>query len=722
MFESLAAVSSGNFTLTGGDRPEAVPGVMVTPELFRVAGVKPALGRGFLPEECLPGGAKVVVLSHGLWQRRFGSDPGILERRIAIDGESHAVVGVMPPGFSLPSKRELWLPLVWDFPPTMRGAHFFGVFGRLKDGVSLEKAETEMVAIAARLERQYPESNSGWTVVLRRLQDAVVEGVRPALLLLLAAVAFVLLIACANVANLLLARLAAREREIALRMALGAGRMRLIRQMLTESLVLFLVGGALGLLVAFWATRGLVALYGEDLPRTQEVGLDGNVLLFTLILSLVTGLLFGLAPALSATGGKGLFAALKEGGRAVAGGARGRLIRSLLVVGEVAVALVLLVGAGLLLQSFARLRSVDPGFRPEGVLTAEIPLPEQKYVGEERQIVLTQELLGRLRVVPGVESAATVYPLPLGGDGFVLTFAVQGRPEPPNGEEPNANIRLVSPDFFRTMGIRLLQGRAFTPRDDQKSLPVVIVNKTMADKIWPGENPVGKRITFGDTDGPDVEWMEIVGVVADLRHQSLDEAGGSECYWAQLQKPISGQIAVVLRAKGEPTQLAGDLREALRSIDPDLPVEKVRTMETVVAESLAGSRFQTVLLGIFAGVALLLAAIGVYGVISYSVAQRTHEIGIRMALGARRPEVLGLVIRQGMALVLLGVGLGLVLSVALVWWLSDRIAAFLYEGRAFDPLTFVAVPLVLLAVALLANWLPAQRATRVEPVVALRSE
>ena len=721
VFESLAAASNGQFSLTGGERPEAVPGALVTPELFRVSGVEPMLGRGFLPEEGLPGGPKVVVLAHGLWQRRFGSDPGILTRQIQIDGESHTVVGVMPPGFSLPSKRELWLPLPWDFPLDMRGAHFLIVFGRLKDGVSLEKARTEMVALAARLERQYPETNTGWTVVLRRLQDAMVENVRPALLLLLAAVSFVLLIACANVANLLLARLAAREREIAVRTALGAGRVRLIRQMVTESLVLFLVGGALGLLVAAWATRGLVALYGEDLPRGMEVGLDGRVLLFTLLLSLVTGLLFGLAPALSATSG-GLFGALKEGGRAVAGGARGRLVRHLLVLAEVAVALVLLVGAGLLLQSFARLRGVDPGFRPEGVLTAGIPLPEKKYVDAERQIVFTRELLDRLQAIPGVESAGTAYPLPLDGDGFSLAFSVQGRPEPPNGQEPSANIRLVTPDFFKILGVRLLQGRVFTPHDDQKSLPVIVINKTMASRIWPGENPIGKRITFGGTDGPDVEWMEVVGVVADIRHQTLDQEGGSECYWPQLQRPVSGQISIVLRSAGDPAQLAGALREAVQSIDRDLPVERVRTMETVVAESLAGSRFQTVLLGIFAAVALLLAAIGVYGVISYSVAQRTHEIGIRMALGARRPEVLGLVIRQGMALVLAGVGVGLALAGLLVWWLSERIAAFLYEGRALDPLTFVAVPLVLLTVALLANWLPARRATQVEPVVALRSE
>jgi len=722
VFGSMAAVSQGRFNLTGGERPEAVAGAQVTPEFFPTIGVPPALGRGFLPEEGRAGGPKVAVLSHGIWQRRFGSDPGIVNRQIPIDGESFTVIGVMPPGFSFPSKCEVWLPLPWDFPPASRGGHFLVVFGRLKDGMTLERARTEMKAIAARLERQYPDSNKGWTTELRLLQDSIVENVRPALLLLLAAVAFVLLIACANVANLLLARLASREREIAVRTALGAGRARLVRQMVTESVVLFLVGGALGLVLATWATRALVAFYGEGLPSQQEIGIDSRVLFFTLVLALVTGILFGLAPALSATSG-GLFGALKEGGRAVAGGARGRLMRNLLVLGEVAVALVLLVGAGLLLRSFARLRAVDPGFHPKGVLTAELILPEKKYAEQERQILFTRELLDRLRAIPGVQSADTVFPMPLGGNGFVLAFEVQGRPVAASEDSSlHANVRLVTPDFFRTMGIRVLQGRVFTPRDDAKSIPVIVINKIMADRIWPGESPVGKRITFGDSEGPDVQWMEVIGVVAGIRHQALDKDPGSEVYWAQLQNPVSGQLSVVLRTQGEPTKLAGAVREAVRSIDGDLPVERVRRMEDVVSEALTSSRFQTVLLGIFAGAALLLAAIGVYGVISYSVAQRTHEIGIRMALGARRPEVLGLVVRQGMTLVLAGVGVGLAFSLLLTWWLSERIAGFVYGGRAVDPPTLVAVPLMLLAVALLANWLPALRATRVEPVVALRSE
>jgi len=720
-FSALAAAAQRPFNLTGGERPESVRGTQVTPEFFRVVEVQPALGRGFLPEDGRPGAPKVVVLSHGLWQRRFGSDPGILDRQIPIDGESYTVVGIMPPGFSLPSRQEIWVPLPWVFPPEMRGTHFLLAYGRLKDGVTVEQAQIEMKTIAARLERQYPDTNAGWTVLVTPLHDILVEGVRPALLLLLAAVAFVLLIACANVANLLLARLAVREREIAVRTALGAGRTRLVRQMLTESLVLFVVGGALGILLATWATRALVALYGEGLPREQAIGIDGRVLLFTLFLSLGTGFLFGLAPALSATSG-GLFGALKEGGRSLAGGSRGRLARNLLVLGEVAIALVLLVGAGLLLQSFARLRAVDPGFRTEGILTADLALPEQRYADPGRQVAFTRELLDRLRVIPGVQSASTVFPLPLSGYPFVLGFAVEGHPVPPSSEQPSANVRLITPDFFKTMGIPVLKGRPFTLRDDLKSLPVLIVNRTMAERLWPGEDPIGKRITFGSTEGPNVPWQEVVGLVADIHHAGLDQDPGSEAYWPRLQAPVNGTMSILLRTDVEPAQLAGAVRKAVRSIDSDLPVERVQSLEAVVSEALAGSRFQTVLLGIFAGVALLLAAVGVYGVISYSVAQRTHEIGIRMALGARRPEVLSLVVRQGMALVLAGVGLGLALAVLLLWGLAERVSTYIYGGGVFDPLILVAVPLVLLAVALVANYLPARRATRVDPLVALRSE
>jgi putative ABC transport system permease protein len=718
----MTAIRETRFNLTGGERPETVQGAEVTPEFFRVLGVRPALGRDFLSEEGQPGGVRVAVLSHGLWRRRFGADPGILQHQVWIGGESTTVIGVLPPGYDLPSRSEVWMPLVWNFAPETRGGHFLQVVGRLKPGVTLEAAQAEMATLAGRLERQYPDSNTGWTTLLVPLSDILVEEVRPALLLLLGAVAFVLLIACANVANLLLARLASREREIAVRTALGAGRVRLVRQMVTESLVLFLAGGSLGLLLAVWVTRVLVALYGRDLPRAQEIGLDGRVLLFTLGLSLVTGLLFGLAPALSATRGS-LFGALKEGGRAVAGGARGRRLRQLLILGEVAVALVLLVGAGLLLRSFARLRAVDPGFRPEGVLTAEIALPIKRFPDDAPRIALTRELLGRLQAIPGVQSADTVAPLPLTLQDYVRVFLVEGRPEPPSSETPTAHVRMVTPDFFRTLGVRVLRGRVFTAQDVQDSLPVVLVNKTMADRVWPGENPVGRRLTMaGSVSRADWIWAEVVGVVAVIRHQTLDQEGGEEIYVPQLQNPVGGTLSILLKTSGDPARLAGALREAVRAVDGDLPVERVRTLESLVAESLAGSRFQTVLLGLFAGVALFLAALGIYGVISDAVTSRTHEIGIRMALGARRAEVLRLVIRQGMTLVLAGAGLGLALAVLLLWQLSERADVYLYQGRALDPLILGGVPPVLLAVALAAIWLPARRATRVEPAVALRSE
>ena len=725
VFEAMTAISERRLNLTGGERPETVQGTRVSPDFFRVLGVQPLLGRGFLPDEDRPGAPPIAVLSRKLWQRRFGSDPGILNRQVLIDGESTTVVGIMPAGYDQPSRSEIWLPLVWNYAPETRGGHFLQVLGRMKPGVTLEQARAEMATLAARLERQYPESNTGWTTLVVPLSDILVEQVRPALLLLLGAVAFVLLIACANVANLLLARLASREREIAVRTALGAGRARLVRQMVTESLVLFLSGGGLGLLLAGWATRVLVALYGKDLPRQEEIGLgvpNGGVLLFTLGLSLATGLLFGLAPALSATRGS-LFGALKEGGRALAGGVRGRLVRELLILGEVAVALALLIGAGLLLQSFARLRAVDPGFRPEGVLTAEIALPAAKFPDDERRIAFTHELLDHLRSIPGVEAADTVAPLPFSGYLYTRAYVVQGRPEPPPGQETTTYIRLVTPGFFQTLGIRVLQGRVFTSQDAPASVPVIVVNKTMADRTWPGENPVGKRITFGGS-GPRSEWTwnEVVGVVADIHHETLDQEVSAEAYVPQLQNPVGGPLSVLLKTSGDPARLTGAMREAVRSIDGDLPVERVRTLESLVAESLASSRFQTVLLGLFSGLALFLAAIGIYGVISDSVTQRTHEIGIRMALGARRAEVLRLVLLQGMALVLAGVGLGLALTLPLLWELSDRIGIYLYRGRAIDPLTLVTVPLVLLGVALVANWLPARRAMRVEPSVALRAE
>ncbi|HYN20289.1 MAG TPA: ABC transporter permease [Thermoanaerobaculia bacterium] len=716
-FEHLSAIQRGRFNLTGHEQPEVIVGASVSPDFFETLAVPPLLGRGFREEEGGPGKGHVAVLSHGLWQRRFGGERSILGQAITLDGESYTVVGVARAGFEVPRQSEIWVPVTLDFAGENRGAHFLGAVGRLKDGVSLEKAETEMIGIATRLAQQYPDSNSEWTVDLIPMRELAVEDIRPVLLILLVAVALVLLIACTNVANLLLARVASRERELAVRAALGASRTRLVRQMLTETALLFLAGGALGLLLAYWGVGVLVAMNEENLPRAQEIGVDRTVLAFTFLVSLATGLLFGLVPALSATGGR-LYEALKEGGRAMAGGVYGRLVRNLLVGVEVALALVLLIGAGLLIQSFARLSGVQPGFRPGGVLTARISIPELKYPDEERQALFYEALLERLSTIPGVEQAASIYPLPLGGSNMILAFNVEGRPAPPPSETPSAYVRMISSGYFRAMGIPMRRGRDFDSRDRGDSEPVVIVSETMAKRIWPGENPIGRRFTFGDpADEEDPGWRRVVGVVADVRHDSLDAEPTSEAYWPQSQGP-STQATLVLRTSGDPAQLATPLREAVREMDRDLPLEQVQSMEQVVADALAQSRFKTLLLGLFAGLALVLAAIGVYGVVSYSVAQRTHEMGIRLALGARRAQVLQLVVVQGMRLVLIAAAVGLAAAFYLTRFLREQV----YGVSATDPLTFVVVPLVLLTVALLANWLPALRATRVDPLEALRYE
>ncbi|HKV13031.1 MAG TPA: ABC transporter permease [Thermoanaerobaculia bacterium] len=715
-FEHMAAIETTRFNLTGGEQPQAVQGARVSASFFRLLGVEPARGRGFRPEEDRPGAERVAVISHGLWQSRFGSDPAVAGRPIQLDGQGYTVVGIAPEGFQFPSERQIWVPNTADLASEGRGGHYLLVVARLKDGVSAEAAETEMSGIASQLEKAYPDSNTGWGIDVIPLRENMVEDVRPALVILLVFVSFVLLIACANVANLLLARVAAREREIALRTALGAGRTRLIRQMLTETLVLFLAGGALGLLLAWWGTKALIALDPEGLPRTQEIGLDGGVLLFTLLVSLATGLLFGLVPALSAAG-RQLAESLKEGGRALAGGVRGRAVRNLLVAGQVALTLVLLVGAGLLIRSFARLQAVDPGFKSEGVLTVSYSLPQASYAEPARQIAFTQQILERVKALPGVQSASTIFPLPLSGNGMVLAIAVEGRPEPPRNEVPSANVRAVTPEYFKTMGIPLLQGRSFTEREDDRAPRVAVINRAMANKIWPGESPLGKRFTFDDPGDADVKWMTVVGVVGEVRHSAMNEEAGSEAYWSQLQDPMP-DAALVVRTAKDPATLAGPVREQVKALDPNLPIDQIRTLEDLVSASLSQSRFKTVLLALFAGLALVLAAVGVYGVVSYTVAQRTHEIGIRMALGAQRRSVLRLVVGQGMVLVLAGVGAGL----AGAWFASRYLEGQVYGVSAKDPVTFLAVPLVLAAVALVANYLPARRATQVDPLVALRRE
>jgi putative ABC transport system permease protein len=572
-----------------------------------------------------------------------------------------------------------------------------------------------MVGLAGRLARLFPATNEGWTVRLIGLKEQIVQPIRPALLVLVAAVAAVLLIACLNVANLLLVRMAARERELAVRTALGASRGRLVRQVLTESVLLALGGSLLGLLLAIWGVHALVALGGTKIPRADSIAVDWKAFAFTLGVAVGTGLLCGLVPALQSSG-RHLHDSLKEGGRAVAG-ARGRLARQALVLSEVAVALVLLVAAGLLIKSFSRLHSLDPGFRSQGVLTLALSPAELRYKEPKQQLAFYRELLARVGRLPGVEQAGTAYPLPLGNDVMILNFAVGDRPYPRPQDAPAANVRWVSPGFFRALGVPLLKGRVFDDHDTDATTPVAVLNRTLANKLWPGGEALNQRITLDDPHQPPVRWMTVVGVVGDVRHESLDEDPGDEIYTSQLQSPLLNATLVVHTA-GDPRTLATPIRRVVSDLDRDLPVDQALTMDEVVAASLASNRFNTVLLGLFAGLALVLAAVGVYGVVSYTVDQRTHEIGIRMALGAHRDAVLSLVLRQGMLLVLIGLGLGLAGAFAA----TRQLASLVYGVSTNDPWTFAIVALVLAAVAFAANFLPARRATRIDPLIALRQE
>ncbi len=728
VFEQLAVFRNVNRTLTGADQPVRLQSAIVSANIFQLLGATPSLGRAFLPEEDMPGASSyAVILSHGLWQRRFGSDPKVLGRNLTLSGKSYTVVGVMPEGFQFPVQAEpteLWITVALDAetpvdggaPNTaQRGVGIYQVIGRLKPNVTLEQAQAEMDSIARNLEAQYPDTNTHQGVKIIPQLELLVGKIRTALLVLFGAVGFVLLISCANVANLLLARATTRHKEIAIRAALGASRWRVVRQLLTESVLLGLAGGALGLLLAMWGTDLLVALSPKGLPRLSEIGLDGRVLAFTMFVSLLTGAIFGLAPALHASK-LDLTESLKEGGRSGTAGARGNRVRSLLIVTEVALALMLLVGAGLLARSFLRLQGASPGFNAEHVLALNISVPFAKY-SEPQQAVFYRQLLSRIETLPGVDAAGIVYPLPLSGDQIEVTFEVDGRPMA-RGERPSTEYRATSPDYFRAMSIPLLKGRGFNARDDVKSPGVIIINETLARQIFPGEDPIGKRIRPGISVGNDEAVMrEIVGVVGDVKHQSLSSEAGAEVYVPHAQVPFSG-MTLVARTGIDPQSLAATMRNEVSKLDKDIPVYNIRTLDDYLAASVAQPRFNTLLLGIFAGVALLLTMIGLYGVISYSVTERTHEIGIRVALGAQTSDVLKLVVKQGMALALIGVGVGLAAALAL----TRVLASLLYGVSATDPITFTGVSLLLVAVALFACLIPARRATKVDPMIALRHE
>ena len=725
VFERMAAMQPASYNLSGEGEAERLQGRNVSPEFFPVLGVEPALGRAFTEEENVPGRGRVAVISHGLWQRRFGGDPRILGRALTLNGEPHTVVGVMPPNFIFGRPTDVFVPIgsLVDRMMMMRGNHpGIYVLARMKPGVTAEGALREMKAIAARLAAQYPDSNTGNSVALQPLGEFFVSDVRPSLLILLGAVGLVLLIACANIANLLLARAASRGREIAIRTALGASRWRVVRQLLTESVLLSLVGGGVGLLLALWSVDVLRGMAAGNLPPTADISLDASVLLFTLAVSLVTGLVFGLAPALQASR-TDLNTSLKEGGRSQTGGAGGQRLRSALVVAEVALSLLLLVGAGLLLKSFVRLREARLGFEPRGLLTMQVSRTVGKGQTPERAAAYFDELAERVRALPGVKAVTYAAGMPQLGAPETTT-GVEGRPEPPPGKKPQAVLYVTSPGFLDAMGTRLLRGRFFDERDTHGSQRVAVVDEEFARALFPGEDPVGQRLQGFEAEN--VPPAVIVGVVEHVNNYGLNapEPVRPQLYYAFKQIPeqflpeVLGGIYVAARTAGDPAALAPAVRREAQAIDPAQPLYRVSTMEEVVAQSIATQKLSTTLLAFFAAVALALAAVGIYGVMSYSVTQRRHEIGIRMALGAQPRDVLRMVVGRGMVLTLVGLGLGLAGALALTRVMSS----LLYGVSATDPVVFAAVPFALAAVALVANLVPARRAMRVDPMVALRYE
>ncbi len=718
VFADLAAFRYNDYNLTGsGDAPEQLTGNPVTANMFDVLKVKPLIGRTFRPEESEPQSERVAVLSYGLWQKRFGGDASIVGRTLTLNGNPHTVVGVMPAGFEFPAPfAQLWTALRFanDTPPS-RTAHFLYTRARLKPGVTIQQAQAEMDTIAARLRQQYPDTNADRNIRLVSLHEDTIARAKPGLLMLLGAVGFVLLIACANVANLMLARATARHKEIAIRTALGAGRWRIVRQLLTESVLLSIFGGALGVLLALWGLDLLIAAVPGEftlfIHGWNQVRLDKWALAFTLLISLVTGVLFGLAPALQASK-TDLNETLKEGGRSSVGHARGRF-RSALVVAEVALALVLLVGAGLMIKSFLQLIDVRPGFDPTNVMTAQMSLPGTRYAKDEQVISFYEQLTARVATQPGVEAVGTIDMLPMAGSGGTTSFIVDGRPLVKPGAYPEANARTIDPGYFGALRIPVLRGRNFTAQDRAGTPGVCIVNETFAHLYFPGEEAVGKILRNPDGMNP----FQIVGVVGDIKHFGLDDEPEGYLYAPQLQMP-NNSVALVVRATGDPTNLTAMIRREVQALDKDQPIFDVKPMAQRIGETTTPARLGSFLFGLFALVALTLAAVGIYGVMAYSVTQRTHEIGVRMALGAQPRDVLRLVVGQGMTLVAVGIALGLAASFVLMRWLASK----LFQVNPADPTTFAGVALLLAFIAFVACYVPARRATKVDPLVALRYE
>ena len=721
-FESMEATRGSTITLTGAGEPERLNVRMATAGLFPMLGIRAHIGRTFLSEEDKAGGPPVALLSYGLWQQRFGGSQEILGKSIDLDSRPYTVVGVLPSGFQILQPADIFLPFMpWAKTlPDDRNWHP-GIIplARLKPGVTREQARAEMVGITKRLEQQYPDYNTGTSADVVGLQDQIVQNSRPALLLLLGAVSFVLLIACVNVANLLLARAASRGREIAIRTAMGAGRGRVIRQLLTESVLLSIAGGVFGMFIAWSALGPLLKIAAGSVPQGAPIGLDPWVLAFTAAVSLLTGLLFGIVPAMR-TAKLDLREALNEGSRGSTAGPGQHRIRGALVAAEIALALLLLVGSGLLLRSFSRMQEVPPGFQPDHLLVADIPLSPTAYAKPEDRYQFFDRLVERARALPGVRSAAAASFLPVSGGGSIIHFNITGRPPKSPREFVAAGYRTITPRYLETLGVPLLQGRLFTAEDNEKSPPVVVINATMVHTFFPNENPLGKRLQLGALPDQQVPTMEIVGVVGDVR-PGLGVDPQAEMYLpyrqADLILPVF-QLSLVMRTAGDPPLETSALRSALAEIDPNQPLVKVRTMEDNMAATVAQPRFRAWLIGVFAMLALALSAVGVYGVMSYVVTQRTSEIGVRVALGAQPQDVFRTIVGEGLRLALFGVGFGLVAAVAL----TRLLRTFLFGVSAYDPLTFLGVSVLLTLVAVAATYFPARRATLVDPLVALRYE
>ena len=721
-FESMSAYRPASMNLTGRGEPQRLSCLWVNADFFRMIGVPLMHGRGFLPEDDLPGADRVAVLKHSLWQTSFGSDPGLVGQTIVLDGQNCTVVGILPRGFQFGGRdTSLYVPLAASGSRDPRNpGPSVGAFARLKAGVSLAQAQAEMETISRSLDERFPGGVSRGVRVWG-LREFMVRNVRLSLLILMGAVGLVLLIACANVANILLARAGVRKKEIAVRAALGANRWRLAKQMLTESLILSLAGGILGAVLAYWSITYIAGTYSADIPLLENAGLDATVLGFTLLATLLTGVIFGMAPAFATSrygASASLRESLKEGGHEAGAGGSGNRLRSVLVIAEVALSMMLLIAGGLLIRSFLQLQQINPGFNPKGVLTASITLPADKYPTGPRRIDFFQEFLEVLARKPEVKAAGIVNALPLSGSNTGIGISVEGRPVLRRGEAPIVWLRMVSEEYFRAMSIPLVSGRNFTARDNLEVPPVAVINQTMASRLWPGENPLGKRFSSGEPSGNEpVRWITVVGTVGDVRHMELVREPDAELYLPYRQMAPAG-MSVAIRTDLEPMHLATLLRRAVASVDSHQPISNLRSMDQLMSTSISSRRLTMFLLAAFAAVALVLAAVGIYGVISYSVTRRTHEIGIRLALGARGGHVLKMVLGRALLLVAIGEILGLAAAFAL----RRVIGTQLYVVSSTDPLIFTLVPAALTVTAILAGLIPALRALRVDPLIALRHE